>query len=134
MPEKQLRRAMSRRYISSEAKRTQAELRHRPTVAENGQVALELLEQQAFDIVLMDNMMPVMNGLDTTRFIRNHASISIRAVPVIALSAGILEEERQRCLDAGMNDFLSKPLMIEELKKMIEKVDPFQSAGASKKK
>tara|TARA_B100001939_G_scaffold224460_1_gene193203 strand:+ start:20102 stop:22114 length:2013 start_codon:yes stop_codon:yes gene_type:complete len=116
------------------ASRFLEELGHRPTVAENGQVALELLEQQAFDIVLMDNMMPVMNGLDTTRFIRNHASISIRAVPVIALSAGILEEERQRCLDAGMNDFLSKPLMIEELKKMIEKVDPFQSAGASKKK
>ncbi len=98
------------------------ELGHLPAVAENGEVALEMLDRHEFDVVLMDNMMPVLDGLDTTRFIRSHSNAEIRSLPVIALSAGILEEERQRCLDAGMNAFLSKPLMIEDLKNTLEKL------------
>ena len=112
------------------ARRFLEELGHSPRVAGNGEVALQILEEESFDLVLMDKMMPVMNGLDATQLIRNHSQASIRNVPVIALSAGILEEDKQVCLDSGMNDFLSKPLMIEDLKAALEKNFPGISGAA----
>ncbi|MFD2934213.1 PAS domain-containing hybrid sensor histidine kinase/response regulator [Spirosoma flavum] len=90
-------------------------------VAENGQQALEKLQETNFDLVLMDIQMPVMDGYTTTRHIRN----TLRsAVPIIAMTAHALASEREQCLQAGMNDFIPKPFQIEELQRIIRKYAP----------
>ncbi len=77
------------------------------SVANNGQEALALLRKEHFDCVLMDVQMPVVDGLEATRLIRADATLA--KIPVIALTANALSEDRERCLAAGMNDFISKP-------------------------
>ncbi len=79
-------------------------------VAENGRLALERLERgpHDFDVVLMDIQMPEMDGLEATRALRRREAFE--KTPIIALTAHALEEERQRCLLAGMNEYLSKPI------------------------
>nr|WP_232365921.1 ATP-binding protein [Methylocystis silviterrae] len=87
----------------------------RVVVARNGQEALEFLRRgkEAVDAVLMDVQMPVMNGLTAIRNIRG--DLGLRALPIIALTAGILSEERHQVLGAGANDFIPKPVDLEEL-------------------
>lgn len=87
-------------------------------VADNGQKALELLQAMTFDIVLMDIQMPVMDGYETTRRIRTTLK---SAVPIIAMTAHALVSEREECLRAGMNDFLSKPFQVDDLQRLIRK-------------
>ena len=76
-------------------------------VAQNGKEAIDLLANDIFDCVLMDIQMPVLDGFETTRLIR--ANPALREVPVIAMTANVSGEYRERCLAAGMNDFISKP-------------------------
>lgn len=82
-------------------------------VANNGEEALDLLRQEHFDCILMDTQMPVMDGLAATRLIR--ADSVLAKIPVIALTANTSGEDRERCLDAGMNDFIGKPFKPEDL-------------------
>ena len=87
--------------------------------AENGQIAVELFSQSGekhFDAVLMDMRMPVMDGLDATRAIRRLERPDAKEVPIIALTANAFEEDVQRCLEAGMDAHLSKPVDIDALK------------------
>ncbi|WP_262965086.1 response regulator, partial [Methylobacter psychrophilus] len=77
-------------------------------IANNGKEALTFLEQGSFDAVLMDIHMPIMDGFAATQEIRNQPCFA--NLPVIALTAGVTEEERGQCLEAGMNDFISKPI------------------------
>nr|WP_314490611.1 response regulator [uncultured Pseudomonas sp.] len=88
-------------------------------VAANGVEALECLETQAFDLVLMDCNMPVMDGYEATRRIRQLACGS--ELPVVALTANALPEERERCRAAGMDDYLAKPFRREQLHALIER-------------
>ena len=81
-------------------------------VAENGQEALDALERQAWDVVFMDCQMPVLDGFEATRRIR---LVHGRQLPVIALTAGTMEGDKERCLEAGMTDFLAKPVRPEDL-------------------
>lgn len=74
--------------------------------AENGRQAIERLGQFDIDLILMDMQMPVMDGLDATRHIREHIDATI---PIIALTANAIKGDEKRCLDAGMNDYVSKP-------------------------
>jgi two-component system, sensor histidine kinase ChiS len=83
---------------------------HAVTIAANGQAALAAVAAAPFDLVLMDIQMPVMNGFEATARIRGDAMASIRELPVIALTAHTLEADRDRCLEAGMDDYLSKPV------------------------
>jgi signal transduction histidine kinase/CheY-like chemotaxis protein/HPt (histidine-containing phosphotransfer) domain-containing protein len=79
--------------------------------AENGEVALELLQQQSFDMVLMDCQMPVMDGYSATQAWRAiEKSKGLAHMPIIAMTANAMAEDRQKCLDAGMDDYLSKPV------------------------
>ncbi len=78
------------------------------SVAENGRVALERLADASFDVVLMDCQMPVMDGYEATRLIR--AQPQFRALPIIAMTANALVGDRERSLEAGMNDHLTKPV------------------------
>lgn len=77
------------------------------TVAENGKIALDFLAHQKFDCVLMDIQMPVMGGLEASRILRKLPGLT--DLPVIALTANAMNEDRAHCLSAGMNDFVSKP-------------------------
>jgi len=83
---------------------------------EDGMQALKALQSEAFDLVLMDVEMPGMNGLDTTRAIRRgEAGAHNAAIPIIALTARAMAGDRERCLEAGMDDYLAKPVDLESL-------------------
>ncbi|MDH1988425.1 response regulator [Pseudomonas sp. GD03689] len=87
-------------------------------VAAHGMEALELLEQQDFDLVLMDCNMPVMDGYEASRRIRQSGRWP--ELPIVALTANAMPEERERCRAAGMNDYLAKPFRREELLALID--------------
>lgn len=81
------------------------------TLAENGQVAIDHLVQRRFDLVLMDCQMPVMDGYEATRIIRDPDSAVLdHQVPVLALTANAMQGDREKCLDAGMDEHISKPI------------------------
>ncbi|WP_206668556.1 response regulator [Pseudomonas saliphila] len=101
------------------AKGMLSRLGYQVMVAEHGEAALALLQENDFDLVLMDCNMPVMDGYETTRRIREQPQW--QALPVIALTANAMEEDRQRCTDAGMNDYLVKPFKREDLQNMMNK-------------
>ncbi len=91
-------------------------------VVENGQLAVERFEHAAdkeFDAILMDVQMPVMNGYDATRAIRALSRKDARAIPIIAMTANAFAEDEKEALDAGMNVHLTKPIDVEQLKKVI---------------
>lgn len=88
---------------------------------ENGQGVLDVLENDQFDIVLMDIQMPEMDGIQAIRHIRETEKESGQHLPVIALTAHAMEEHRNQCLLAGMDDFLAKPLDVEELFAVMKK-------------
>ena len=95
-------------------------LGYSPEVVGNGQEAVQAVRSQPYDVVLMDVMMPVMNGLDATRHIRldpgPHA-----APAIVALTANAMEEDRRKCLAAGCDDYLAKPVQPRQLATTIEK-------------
>jgi CheY-like chemotaxis protein len=87
----------------------------------NGEEALAALESIPYDVVLMDVQMPAMDGLEATRRIRASASARTRQLPIIALTAGAMQGERENCLQAGMDDFLPKPIGPRALAQCLEK-------------
>ncbi|OUL29538.1 ATPase [Nostoc sp. T09] len=92
-------------------------------VAANGREVLQLLEKIPYDLILMDCQMPILDGLDTTKEIhrwQESAFASHRRPVVIAMTANAMKEDKQMCLDAGMDDYLSKPVMKEKLAARLE--------------
>jgi len=91
----------------------------------NGQEALERLAQEDFDLVLMDIKMPLLNGLDATKQIRQGAqSVRNPQIPIIAMTANAFEADRQACLEAGMNEYISKPIKKNILYQKIYELHP----------
>jgi two-component system sensor histidine kinase/response regulator len=82
-------------------------------LAENGEVALRLIGENQYDVVLMDMQMPVMDGIEATRIIRSDPRLE--NLPIIAMTANAMAADRIRCLDAGMNDHIAKPIDPEQL-------------------
>ncbi len=96
---------------------------HVVTTAKDGREALRLLAEQDFDLILMDIQMPVMDGLETTRAIRGSTELGPKArLPVIAMTAYAMVGDREKFLDAGMDDSIAKPVVMEELTRVIERV------------
>jgi len=95
---------------------------HSVVVANNGQEALGAAESQPFDLVLMDVQMPEMDGLEATAAIRAREKRTGRHLPIIAMTAHAMQGDRERCLEAGMDEYLAKPIRARQLLAMIETV------------
>lgn len=104
---------------------------HRPCIAASGQAALALLGERTFDLVLMDLRLPDLDGIEVTRRIRALPDPAKARVLVVALSAQVLRDDIQACLDAGMNDFLGKPFRFDRLEAMLRRVVGVSSPGLS---
>jgi CheY-like chemotaxis protein len=78
------------------------------SIAENGEIALEMLEQASYDLVLMDIQMPIMDGYTATRLIRENEKYS--QLPILAMTANAMKQDIDQCHEAGMNDHISKPI------------------------
>ena len=96
---------------------------HRVTVAGNGQVALDMLALRRFDLVFMDKMMPVMDGLEATQRIRAREPAS-EHLRVVAMAANAMQGDRERCLQAGMDDYISKPIGLAALQRVLDWFQP----------
>ncbi len=94
---------------------------HRVVVAANGREALDALENQSYDLVFMDVQMPEMDGIEATLAIREREKTSGNHQPIIALTAHAMKGDRERCLDAGMDGYLSKPIRPQDLEEILEK-------------
>lgn len=90
---------------------------HEVTIANNGLEAVELFRVNKFDVILMDLMMPVMDGLEATVKIREEEEMnnSDKRIPIIAITANTMDNDRDTCISYGMDDFMSKPFDIEKL-------------------
>ena len=97
---------------------------HTVVVAQNGRETLEELEKQHFDIVLMDVQMPEMDGFEATKRIREKEKASGAHLPIIALTAHAMQGDEERCLVGGMDGYVTKPIKLEELFSVIEKLVP----------
>jgi two-component system, sensor histidine kinase and response regulator len=95
---------------------------HSVVLAQNGREALEALGRQSFDIVLMDGQMPEMDGFEATKRIREKESASGAHLPIIALTAHAMQGDKERCLAAGMDGYVSKPVKLDDLFSVIENV------------
>ena len=103
-----------------------ARLGYRAAVATNGQEAVEALADAGhpYDVVLMDCQMPEMDGFTATRAIREREQAEGRHVPIVAVTANAMQGDRERCLAAGMDDYLSKPVRLEPLRTILERWAP----------
>lgn len=89
------------------------------TLASDGQQALDRLAQGSFDAVLMDCQMPVMDGFEATRRVREQDALL--KLPIIAMTANVMEGDREKCIEVGMNDYIGKPVIEAELKKVLSR-------------
>lgn len=98
---------------------------HSVVAVDNGEKAVEALRQGDFDCVLMDIQMPRMNGITATQAIRNEAEFGAKSrVPIIALTAYAMADDRKRLLAAGMDDHVSKPVLLDDLRKALARLTP----------
>jgi CheY-like chemotaxis protein len=106
---------------------------HQVILARNGREALAALERESFDLVFMDVQMPEMDGLEAAAAIRKKEKSTGGHVPIVAMTAGAMQGDRDRCLDAGMDEYVSKPITERELMAAIQRTLPrsvSQGAGS----
>jgi two-component system sensor histidine kinase/response regulator len=98
-------------------------------VADNGQIALELAQKEIFDLVFMDMQMPLMDGVTATREMRKLERLA--NLPIVAMTANAMEQDRRRCMDAGMNDYLVKPIDPHDMQSILLRwIRPRRAAAA----
>lgn len=93
---------------------------HRVTIANNGQEALNLLDRTSYDLVLMDVQMPLVDGLEATKLIRDRERGTGGHQPIVALTAHAVKGDEERCREAGMDGYLAKPIRPQELDAVLE--------------
>jgi CheY-like chemotaxis protein len=105
---------------------------YRVSVANNGREALDAYAQGAFDLILMDCQMPEMDGFEATVQIRKREQTSGgRRVPIVALTANAMAQDREECLNAGMDDHLAKPFSMQTMQEMLDRWMPQRSSRLS---
>ena len=101
----------------------------------NGAEAVKALETVPYDLVLMDVQMPEMDGFEATRQIRNpQSAVPNHRIPIIAMTAHAMQGDRERCLEAGMNDYVTKPVDPQALAEALDKWLPKEEAGTTNKR
>ena len=103
---------------------------HQVTISNNGREALEASRAGTFDLILMDIQMPEMDGFEATRAIREQEQATGRHTPIIAMTAHALKGDRERCLEAGMDEYVSKPI---HAKRLLETIESALQAQAQKR-
>ena len=106
-------------------------LGHKVQVVNNGREALGRSQAEEFDLILMDVQMPEMDGLEATTAIRDAEAATGKHVPIVAMTAHAMKGDREKCLSAGMDGYLSKPIRIDELKQAMSEVKKTQNMGQS---
>ena len=96
---------------------------HRVEVASNGLEALDAIKSQKFDIVFMDLQMPVMNGMEASRQVREWENEGVHTF-IVALTADYFPEDGQKLFEAGMDNYLSKPFQVEHIQKLLRYISP----------
>jgi osomolarity two-component system sensor histidine kinase NIK1 len=101
---------------------------HDVTIANNGKEALEFFKKNTFDVILMDIMMPVMDGLDATLQIREYENRNHieKPIPIIALTANTMDNDREKCLSYGMNEFMAKPFDMNRLNQIFKELHIYE--------
>ncbi len=103
----------------------------RPDTVNNGKEAVEALQRFPYDLVLMDIQMPEMDGYQATKVIRDRSSpVRNHDVPIVAMTAHAMKGDREKCIQAGMNDYISKPIRPEKLREVVEKYLPSRNGGS----
>ena len=93
---------------------------HEAMLAQNGQEALDILTSHSFDLILMDMQMPVMGGIEATQHIRaREAAQKLRRTPIIAMTAAAMQDDRNACIAAGMDDYVAKPIKVKEFQQKL---------------
>ena len=95
-----------------------SKLGYKPDIAQHGKEVLEVVSTKNYDVILMDVQMPEMDGLEASRMIR--MCLSVQPI-IIAMTANTLQGDREACLQAGMDDYISKPINLEDLVDILEK-------------
>jgi CheY-like chemotaxis protein len=113
------------------ATRILEKLGHKVQVVNNGRDALARAKVEEFDVILMDVQMPEMDGLEATTAIRDAEAGTEKHVPIVAMTAHAMKGDREKCLAAGMDGYLSKPIRIDELKQAISETDKIHSMRQS---
>jgi len=96
---------------------------HKVVVVGNGQKAVEAATAQAFDLVFMDVQMPEMDGMEATTIIRRAEQVSHRHTPIVAMTAHAMNGDREQCIEAGMDDYLTKPINLADLRRILVKFE-----------
>jgi two-component system, sensor histidine kinase and response regulator len=95
---------------------------HTVTIAINGKKALEALQTESYDLVLMDIQMPEMNGWEATQAIREYEKTTGEHIPIVAMTAHAMKGDQERCTAAGMDDYLTKPILVPELLAVVDQI------------
>ncbi len=105
-------------------------LGYQADLAVNGLEVLKALEHKFYDLILMDIQMPEMDGLEVTRRIRlkEKESMAINKVKIVAMTANTMAEDRENCIQIGMDNFIGKPIRIDELDAVLQKISSDQTA------
>jgi len=103
------------------AKRVLTHLGYQADVVNNGEEAIRAIANKSYDLILMDIQMPEMDGLEATKYIRKQESeLQLPPIAIVAMTANATDDDQNLCRDAGMSDYISKPIQIEKLKSLLQ--------------
>jgi CheY-like chemotaxis protein len=103
------------------AKRVLTHLGYQADIVNNGVEAIKAIIEKSYDLILMDIQMPEMDGLETAKYIRKQESESqLPPITIVAMTANATDDDQNLCRDAGMNDYISKPIQIDKLKNLLQ--------------
>ena len=104
------------------AKRVLTHLGYEADIVNNGLEAIRAIADKSYDLILMDIQMPEMDGLETTRYIRKQESeLQLPPIAIVAMTANATDDDQNICRDAGMSDYISKPIQIDKLKSILQR-------------